>query len=490
MTDTQKAFWEAAENYLMQYSLGELRNYGRSVGVHRPTDKGKKLLISKILSIRIGELAPIKISKRGAPVKNTHVDERIIIRMAELYEEYFPPERDLVKEMQEAWENRPRLRFEDPDGKSGILSKSVYRGQVDCIDERPCVLPLDCAEQAPTVLLPKEIIEKKDLREGDRIVYQTRTDSTTGEISVAAVATVNDYYTDTPPVRPRFDESIATSPSSPLRIYKEGTSFPAAKFVDWLLPLFKGQRGCVVSAPKAGKTNLLLQLAKATAALNAEVEVFVLLIDQSPETVGEFYRNFDKEKLFYTTYEDDPKRQVLMAEFLLKRAKRMVEQGKDVCLFIDSLTALAHAFNDTEESSGGKTLSCGLEIKTVRYIKKYFGSARCLEKGGSLTILGAVSTQTGNPFDDVVRAEYTAQANYELRLDDGLALRRVYPAIDFALSSSNGNQISFTEQQEDFACFLYNEALPKLGGELLVKLLSKAKTYDEYVALVEKAYQD
>ncbi len=496
MTEGKQAYFDACEAYLKEYSIGDLRNYGRSIGVSRPTAKNKAQLISEILGVYTGEIAAIEISRQGAPVKNSHVDARIAEKMASLKEQYFPtvtidyPERDLIKEMQDAWDNRPMIHLADPaEEERGFISERICRGQVDRIDGLPCVLPLDCAEQENPVFLPKEIIEEKDLREGDRIVYQTRTNPKTGITTVAVVLTVNDLWTETPPVRPHFDECIAVTPSSPLRVCGKGEASAAVKFVEWFAPLFKGQRGCLISSPKAGKTRLLFELAKATATWNTDVETFVLLVDQPPETVGEFYRNFDKTHLFYTTYEDDPKRQVLMADFLLKRAKRMVEKGKDVCLFIDSLTALAHAFNDTEESSGGKTLSCGLEIKTVRYIKKYFGAARRIEQGGSLTIFGTVSAQTGNPFDDVVCAEYAAQANYELRLSNELALRRVYPAIDFTLSSTKTSRNFASEQEEDFEFFLYNEALLKLGAEELIKRLSQAKSYGDFVSLVEQALQ-
>ncbi len=498
MTEKMKQFRNACKLYLTSLSIGALRSYGRSIGVARPTDKKKEDLIEAIIGVFTGELLPIPISKHGAPVKNDRVDERIPLRMEALKAEFFTndvmievPEFDFQKEYAAMMENQKPLRLNDPKVEEEKTSKAVLRGQVCCVEGSYFLLPLDCDEEAERVFLPTETVSLRGIREGDILSYYARKNSTDGTLIVDNVITMNDLWADEPPVRPHFDDCLGATPNVRIRLYSKdkyvGTSL---KFIDWLMPVVKGQRGCIISSPKAGKTHLLLEIAKAANALNGSLETFVLLVDQSPETVGQFRRFIGEKQLFYTTYMDDPERQVFVADFLLQRAKRMAESGKDVLILLDSLTALAHAFNDTEASMGGKTLSCGLEIKTVRYIKKYFGAAKCLEKGGSLTILGTVTTDTGNPFDDVVAAEFSSQANYEIRLDNGFAMRRIYPAIDFVATRAKGSEVYKEEWEEEFDFFLRNEALAKLGGEKLLSLLSQAKSYDELIKLTETAVKE
>ncbi len=493
MTEKMKQFQAACQIYFSSLGIAELRTYGREVGVSRPTAKKKEELIEDIIGILSGTLAPIAISKQGAPVKNDRVDERIPAKIDALKREFFAndvmmdiPKYDFRKEYQKMIEQNTKIiRVANPEEeKRGFVSKIVTRGQVVIFEEKYYVFPLDCASDGRAILIPDGLVQEKDLREGDCISCYTR-ESPEGDVSVATIVTVNDLWTEKPPLRPNFDECAACRVKERIRFYSEEYEGTALKFVDWLMPVAKGQRGCVISAPKAGKTRFLLQLAKSASALNPKLEVFTLLVDQSPETVGEYQRLVGKDKLFYSTYDDDAERQVFVADFVLKRAKRKVENGKNVLLIVDSLSALARAFNDTDASSGGKTLSCGLEIKTVRYMKKYFGAARCLENGGSLTILGAVSADTGNPFDDVVCTEFSSRANYEIHLSNAMAIRRIFPAIDFAAAKSKEGELLRTEREEEVDFLLRNEVIPKLGGEGLIKLLNDANSYQEFLTSIE-----
>lgn len=182
----------------------------------------------------------------------------------------------------------------------------------------------------------------------------------------------------------------------------------------------------------------------------------------------------------YSTYDDDPDRQIFTAEFLLKRAKRYAECGHDVLLLVDSLTALAHAYNELPESAGGKVLADGLESKTLQYVKKFFGSARCLEGGGSLSILGTVSKNTGNPMDDLLHAELSAVANLEVALSEELARQRIYPAIDFA-NTQKRNGLSLEGDDVLLDLYIRNEYIPKYGAQRLFSLMKKSASYDEFM---------
>ncbi len=495
MTEKMKSFQNACRAYLSSLGIGDLRNYGREIGVARPTAKKKEELVEEIIAILCGLQVPIPVSKQGAPVKNDRVDERIVAHLSKLKAEFFSndvmiefPEYDFQKEYDKMIEeNRSKKWYAaDPAGeKLGFRSEEVTWGQVHSNAEGYFVLPMDCGEVLSTVHLPEELVRAKDLRVGDEITCYTRI-APNEVVTVEEVVKVNGRWTETPPNRPHFEDCAVCTSTERIRVFNESKyKAVALKFIEWLLPIAKGQRGCVISAPKAGKTRLLLQIAAAASALNEDLEVYALLIDQAPEAVREFQGALKKASLFWTTYEDDADRQVLTADFLLNRAKRLAENGKDVLLVVDSLTALARAYNDTEESAGGKTLSCGLEIKTMRYMKKYFGAARCLEQGGSITILGAVSAETGNPFDDVVCAEFAAQANFEIRLSNAMAMRRMYPAMELPQARAKQRDGFLSEREEEVDFLLRNEVIEKIGAEGLLTILLQASSYEEFVKRIE-----
>ena len=436
--------------YLSTIDIHRLRAYGRSIGVARPAAKDKEELIDDIVAILAFELAPVERSNRGAPVKNDAVDERIPAEIAKIKAECFKndvmidfdfPPYDFQKEVEEMLQRTEKARtliVNDPSvERDGVVSQIVSRGQVSYIDGEWLLLPLDGSVPDGKTPIPQPLVEKYKLRDGDVITCYNREKDDWQRVEV--ILTVNGILEDRLKDRPHFDECNACYSQDRLRFYDDNEGFLSTSYkcIDWLYPVTKGQRACLISAPKAGKTKMLLQLAKAAKTLNRGAEVYVLLTDQSQETVGEFRRSFGYMNLLYTTYEDDADQQVFVADFVLKRAKRYAEGGKDVILFVDSLSALAHAFNDTTASVGGKTLPCGLEVKTIRYLKKYLGTARCLEKGGSITIIGSVNVDTGNPMDDVIARELVDVATLEIALSSSLAIKRIYPAIDFEKTHSN-----------------------------------------------------
>lgn len=489
--DQEKMFRNDCRLYLASLSLSDLRSYGRAIGVSRPTTKRKEELIEDVVDILSGNLQPVAISKQGAPVKNSRVDECILQHIEELRAEYFPesekePPYDFQKEYEEMRKKTTPLSLFDPVlEEKGILSKILSVGQAAKIGEEYFLLPLSLTEPRKPTYIPFEIFEREGLQEGDILSCKVR--ETQERATVAKVVTVNDLSSNAIRRTLPLEECLVGIPQERLRIY-DGEKYAAVehKFIDWLMPLAKGHRACIIASPKVGKTRLLLQLATAATALNPEVEVLALLVDQSPENVGQFRSAIGYEKLFFTTYEEDAERQVQVANLLMKRIKRMLENKKDVLLLVDSLNALAYAFNETEESTGGKTLPGGLEMKTVRYIKKYFGMARRLQQGGSLTVLGTVSAGTGNPMDDILCAELSAQANYELRLSEELSRRRIYPALDLSATYARQSERMRTEQEEEADFFLRNQAIPAIGAEKLLALLSESDSYENFLAKVKK----
>lgn len=430
---------ECSEFLDRKASIYDLRALGRKYGVRNPTEYTKKsLIIEQIVNVVTGIVMPTTPSGRGAPIKNVAFNPDIEDGVEELRIKYLSGEPTPVKQPHFV------LEFKSPEReREEAIEREVIRGQLEQFDGGARLLPENCKAGGINVVVPEKLIIKNDLREGDIISCRVRAQD---DYFVAVeILSVNDIQGERIQ-REKFDELTACYPYMHLRFFEpQNYNGVANKYMQWFTPFAKGQRGCVFSSPKAGATTLLKKLTNTATALNEELSVFVLLTGQFPEAIG-LFRDLEKNQNFvYTSYEDDPEKQVFAADFLLKRAKRFAECGKDVLLIVDSFTALARAYNDCDYSTG-KTLVNGLESKTVQYLKKYLGAARCFEKGGSITILGALSENTGNPADDYLVAEMRMLANFQLTLDDGFARKGFFPALKEGKSSvENATSVSLTE---------------------------------------------
>jgi transcription termination factor Rho len=314
------------------------------------------------------------------------------------------------------------------------------------------------------------------------VCYAKRNDNT---VIATEILTVNEEPVD--PTRARrikFEDCDVCEPTERLNFGCGEDENPVlAKYLNWLLPMLKGQRGCIRSAPKTGKTSMLFELAKATVA-QEDVKVFVLLLDQTPEIVTKFKKVIPASQLMAMTFETDAEGQVYAAELLLKRAKRYVESGYPTLLFVDSFNALAHAYNETDWSQGGKTIVSGLETKTLAYVKRFFGSARCIENGESLTILGGLTENTGNPADDVLVAELSRISNYQIRLNEELVKERIFPAIDYKACIIAAE--AETMQNTQLKNLLRKKILPGKEEERFIEGLEEVNTEEELIAWLSK----
>ena len=484
-----------SRQFLAQFSHSTLRAYARKMGVDVPTKKNKDTLIEEIVALFLGELQAVAPSKRGAPVKNDYFDPKISVGMERLKAAYLGGKTPSMPQRTNgprynAWEMFHELgneeenvfKVQDPNAPKFDFDKqfdyTIYRGQLATLNEVPLLLPLNCIESADKIIIPEELKQEFALCEGDLITCHAQKSNSV--LVAKDILTVNDLVVGSF-ARRSFEEEDVCFPKEKFRFFKENMEASAtAKYMQWLLPIAKGQRGCVSAAPKMGKTLFLFNILQAFGKSPDNPTVLTLLIDQSPEVVSRFRKICDKENFLYTTYEDEPDRQVFVADFILKRAKRLAESGRDVVLLVDSFNALARAYNDTDESSGGKTLVGGLESKTVHYIKKYLGAARCFEKGGSLMILGSVSVGTGNPVDEVICSELSAISNLQIVLSDSLALKRIYPAIDFQTTTVKGRESLMEEWQKELEGYLRNEYLPKHGEEKLLEMISQSSSYEQF----------
>ena len=476
---------------LSKFSLYDLRIYGRELNLTDPTKLNKGDILLMIVSVLLGEITPSGRNNRGAPIKNKTVNPEILEAVENLKRRYPYNENESSAGFLngigfEDFDSIPsKLVFGSDDLQeehwTETVNKAVVRGQLQVLNDVFRLLPLNCGVEEEPLVVPAELVKEHGLREGD--VVACHTVKTTNVSVVKEILTVNDTQLMFLK-REKFEEMEVCYPHKTIQLLSEKASSVSAKYIEWLLPLYQGQRGTILSSPKAGKTELLYGLT--TSALNAsrEVKVFALLNAQSPENIWKFRNVIPEEQLVYTTYDDSPERQVFAAEFILNRAKRLAESGKNVVLFVDSYSALARAYNETEDSAGGKVLAGGLESKTLQYMRRFLGSARCFKQGGSLTLLGTVACDTGNPFDECLSLELSSLSNYQIRLNETLSAKRVYPAIDLPKSFSRLGGIFDREESEQVYQQICREFLPTRGEEMLCKTLESCDQFRDFLCKI------
>jgi len=294
--------------------------------------------------------------------------------------------------------------------------------------------------------------------------------------------------------RPRFEDLTPLFPDEKLQMENaDDPSNMTARIIDLLCPIGKGQRGLIVSPPKAGKTTVMKQIARSIEMNNPEVELIVLLVDERPEEVTDM-RRWVKGTVVASTFDRPSDEHTQVAELTIDKAKRMVESGKDVVIILDGITRLARAYNLAAPASG-RIMSGGIDAGALYPPKKFFGAARNIEEGGSLTILATALVETGSRMDEHIFEEFKGTGNMELRLDRGLAERRIYPAIDVEASSTRHEELLFERKQLQQVWKLRRvlSGLGEGGGagaaglELLIDRMKTFKTNDEFLAEVAKA---
>ena len=272
------------------------------------------------------------------------------------------------------------------------------------------------------------------------------------------VGDVNGESPDTAMKRKNFDELIPIHPEEKLKL-ETVQSEVAMRLIDLISPIGKGQRGMIVAPPKVGKTTLLKKIANSITTNNPEVELIVLLIDERPEEVTDMKRSI-KGDVIYSTFDELPEHHVKVAEMVIERAKRLVEQKKDVVILLDSITRLARAYNLVVPASG-KTLSGGLDPTALHKPKRFFGAARNIEFGGSLTILATALVETGSKMDDIIFEEFKGTGNMEVHLDRKLSEKRIFPAIDINKSGTRREE-KLLNKKELETVFALRKALASL----------------------------
>jgi transcription termination factor Rho len=320
-------------------------------------------------------------------------------------------------------------------------------------------------------------IKRFDLRTGDTIVGLVRPPRE-GEryLALLRIESVNFAPPREGSERQSFDELRPRYPEGRLRLEPEDHDL-AMRVVDLVAPVGKGQRGLIVSPPKAGKTTLLQKMANSIAENHPEVHLIVLLVDERPEEVTDMQRHVAAE-VIASTFDEPAARHTQVAEMVLEKAKRLVEAGRDVVILLDSITRLARAYNTTMPHSG-RILSGGVDANALEKPKKFFGAARKIDQGGSLTIIATALVDTGSRMDEVIFEEFKGTGNMELVLDRQIADRRVFPAIDINKSGTRKEELLLTETELNRVFLLRNFLGDMPPQEAIEFLLDRMRRYDD-----------
>lgn len=333
-------------------------------------------------------------------------------------------------------------------------------------------------------------IRRFGLKTGDIIRGNTRVKSATEKFSALLyLKSVNNLPLDQIMRRGNFEDMTPVFPDERLRLERPGGSM-AMRIVDLVSPIGKGQRGMIVSPPKAGKTTLLKDAAKSILRNNPEMYLIILLIDERPEEVTDIKEAIQGSnvEVIYSTFDEQPEHHKRVSEMVIERARRLVESKKDVTIFIDSITRLARAYNLTVPPSG-RTLSGGLDPAALYMPKRFFGAARNMREGGSLTILATALVDTGSKMDDVVYEEFKGTGNMELVLDRKLQERRVFPAIDIAKSGTRREDLLLTPDEQE-AVYNMRKALNGMKSEEAVEnilnMFARTRNNGELIQILKK----
>jgi len=400
-------------------------------------------------------------------------------------EEVKPVEKQEEKSAERVEKNNPEDTLSSLD--SGVTANGILEVMADGYGF------IRCANYLPgenDVYVSPSQIRKFNLKTGDIVCGNTRIKTQQEKFSALLyVSSVNGYHPSVAQARKSFNDLTPIFPNERIRLEYPGCSV-AMRIVDLVSPIGKGQRGMIVSQPKAGKTTLLKEVAQTVTRSNPDMHLIVLLIDERPEEVTDIKEAIEGKnvEVIYSTFDELPENHKRVSEMVIERAKRLVEHKKDVMILLDSITRLARAYNLTVAPSG-RTLSGGLDPAALHMPKRFFGAARNMREGGSLTILATALVDTGSRMDDVVFEEFKGTGNMELVLDRKLSEKRVFPAIDIVKSGTRRDDLLLdAEEQEamDIMRKAFNGMRADEAVENILNMFTRTKNNKEYIATVKK----
>lgn len=477
-------------------SIFEMRALAKEVGISAPTKMNKAELVDMVFKITNGEIEPPQAPRRGRPKKYGDATEQTTSEKPQIAQNLAQPEQiltpspakvDVIGEISlpkgfERPKYQPTRQFAQQnqkqysnngfnqnnygqkqnnfrnqnqnqvqrdnviaERKDGEETEQIREGYLEINPDGYGFLRVKNGEfNEMDAYVSAMKIKQYGLRRGDYVTSLCKKVQEGRPSAVVSVTTINGIESDKVGKRPNFDDLVPIYPDERIRLEVAPREF-ATRCIDLVSPIGKGQRGIIVSPPKAGKTTLLKMIASSIATNYPDIELKVLLIDERPEEVTDMQRSI-KGEVVYSTFDELPEHHTKTAEMLLERAKRLVEMGKDVVILLDSLTRLARAYNLTIPPTG-RTLSGGIDPGALHSPKRFFGSARNIENGGSLTIIATALVDTGSRMDDVIFEEFKGTGNMEIHLDRRLSEKRIFPAIDLAKSGTRKEELLLTPSE-------------------------------------------
>ena len=447
-------------------SLNELREIAKEKGMKSITALRKQDLVSALLDLdtKNKEIKPEPIRQT---TKHIMQPRRVVEQNSQQQEEKVPVDME---------------QLDSGETKEGILEVLTEGyGFIRCDNFLP--------GENDVYVSPAQI-RRFNLKTGDVIIGNTRIRNQNEKFSALLyIKQINGMHPSDAVRRKRFEELTPIYPNQRIHLETPGCG-ASMRMVDLISPIGKGQRGMIVSQPKAGKTTLLKQVAKAMIQNHPDLHLIILLIDERPEEVTDMKESIqgNNVEVIYSTFDELPENHKRVSEMVIERAKRLVEHKKDVVILLDSITRLARAYNITVQASG-RTLSGGLDPAALHMPKKFFGAARNMREGGSLTILATALVETGSRMDDVVFEEFKGTGNMELVLDRSLSEKRIFPAIDLAKSSTRRDDLLLTQPEAE-ANFLMRKALNGLRSddsiERIIQMFVGTKSNTEFIESIKK----
>ena len=476
----------ATENY-NEMTLVNLKEIAKEKGIKNISKLKKSELIEELVKI-----TPNKIEKDGviltekiAP-KNRNIEASIHIEENVNNEAYVSNSRDrynVTEEDKEEKKERLKVMINESNSSKGVLE----------IQENNSFGFLRCNNYLTgenDIYVSPSQIRRFNLRTGDEVEGKVR-EAKDGEKFKALlfVEKVNGESPDKAIGRKNFENLTPIYPNERLHLETDNGRDLSSRLMDFMCPIGKGQRGIIVAPPKAGKTTLLKRIAQNISKNYPDIKLIVLLIDERPEEVTDMKRSINGD-VIYSTFDEEPQNHAKVSQMVLERAKRMVEQGKDVVILMDSITRLSRAYNLTITPTG-RTLSGGLDPGALLMPKKFFGAARNVEEGGSLTILATALVETGSRMDDMIFEEFKGTGNMEVHLDRRLQERRIFPAIDIYKSGTRKEDLLLSDDEKEVA-FAIRRNMNRDGNienitETLINMLSKTKNNKEFMELFIKS---
>ena len=438
--------------------------------------------LKKFTALNKQDLVSLLVKHYEAKVEEVLEEEKNIDAPKTLYKE--EPVEHTVKKQQ----NDEKIPVEMRELDSGIIAHGILEVMPDGFGFIRCenFLPGD-----NDVYVAPSQIKRFKLKTGDIISGSRRVKASAEKFAALLyVQTVNGYRVSELEHRPNFEDLTPIFPDKRIPLSNYPNTPTSMRVMDIISPIGKGQRGMIVSPPKAGKTTLLKEVAKAVLRNEPDMNIIILLIDERPEEVTDIKEAITGEQVevIYSTFDELPERHKRVSEMVIERAKRLVEHGKDVIILLDSITRLARAYNLTIASSG-RTLSGGLDTAALHMPKRFFGAARNTREGGSLTILATALVDTGSRMDDIVYEEFKGTGNMELVLDRKLSEKRIFPSIDILKSGTRRDDLLLSPAEQEALRIIKkstNSNKAEESAERVISLFADTRNNKEFVEHIIK----